>query len=109
MNKVSIIIPVYNGEKRLKRCVDSILMQDYPDFELILVDDGSRDSSLQIMEDYARQDARVKAIHKANGGASSARNRGLAEAVGSYIQFVDGIDQAARPGNGSASGGAGRR
>lgn len=63
MNKVSIIIPVYNGEKRLKRCVDSILMQDYPDFELILVDDGSRDSSLQIMEDYARQDARVKAIH----------------------------------------------
>lgn len=89
MNKVSIIIPVYNGEKRLKRCVDSILMQDYPDFELILVDDGSRDSSLQIMEDYARQDARVKAIHKANGGASSARNRGLAEAVGSYIQFVD--------------------
>ena len=66
MNKVSIIIPVYNGEKRLKRCVDSILMQDYPDFELILVDDGSRDSSLQIMEDYARQDARVKAIHKAS-------------------------------------------
>lgn len=89
MSKVSIIVPVYNGEKHLRRCVDSILKQDYPDIEVILVDDGSRDASLALMADYARRDSRVSAVHKGNGGVSSARNRGLAEARGDYVQFVD--------------------
>lgn len=92
MDKVSIIVPVYNGEQRLRRCVESILRQDYPNVEVILVDDGSRDGSLSLMEDYARSDKRVRAIHKKNGGVSSARNRGLAEASGVYVQFVDADD-----------------
>ena len=89
MEKVSIIVPVYNGESRLRRCVESILHQDYPDLEVILVDDGSRDGSLSIMEEYARLDNRVKAIHKENGGVSSARNRAFREATGTYIRFSD--------------------
>ena len=89
MSKVSIIVPVYNGEKRLRRCVDSILQQDYPDLEVILVDDGSRDGSLAIMEEYARLDGRVKTVHQKNGGVSSARNAGLARSGGTYIQFAD--------------------
>ena len=89
MKKVSVIVPVYNGEKRLKRCVESILNQDYPALELILVDDGSRDGSWEQLSAYAEKNDRVKAIHKENGGVSSARNRGLAEASGTYVQFVD--------------------
>lgn len=89
MSKVSIIVPVYNGEKRLGRCVDSILKQDHADIEVILVDDGSRDESLALMREYAASDARVTAVHKGNGGVSSARNRGLEEAHGDYVQFVD--------------------
>ena len=89
MEKVSIIVPVYNGEQRLAHCVDSILQQDYPELELILVDDGSKDASFARMQEYARRDGRVRAIHKENGGVSSARNRGLEEASGSYVQFVD--------------------
>ena len=89
MSKVSIIIPVSNGERHLRRCVDSILKQDYADVEVILVDDGSRDESLALMREYAAADARVVAVHKGNGGVSSARNRGLEEARGDYVQFVD--------------------
>ena len=89
MKKVSIIVPVYNGEQRVKRCAESILNQDYPELELILVDDGSRDRSWEILQSLAAADHRVKAIHKENGGVSSARNRGLAEADGSYVQFAD--------------------
>ncbi len=89
MEKVSIIVPVYNGEQRLAHCVESILQQDYPELELILVDDGSKDASFDRMREYARRDPRVRAIHKENGGVSSARNRGLDEAGGSYVQFVD--------------------
>ena len=90
MNKtVSIIVPVYNGEAHLRRCVESILNQDYPELELILVDDGSRDASYALMQDYARRDSRVRAVHKENGGVSSTRNRGLALAQGDYIQFAD--------------------
>ena len=92
MEKVSIIVPVYNAETRLRRCAESILAQDYPELELILVDDGSRDGSYDLMCRLAQQDARVKAIHKENGGVSSARNRGLAEASGRYIQFADADD-----------------
>ena len=76
MGKVSIIVPVYNGENVLKRCVDSILKQDADDLEVILVNDGSRDGSQAIAEAYAQKDPRVRAIYKENGGVSSARNRG---------------------------------
>ncbi len=89
MEKVSVIVPVYNGEQRVERCAESILSQDYPELELILVDDGSRDSSLELMRKIAASDSRVKVVHKENGGVSSARNRGLSEASGTYIQFAD--------------------
>ena len=89
MEKVSVIVPVYNGEKCIKRCAESILNQDYPELELILIDDGSRDRSWEIMQAIAAADHRVKAIHQDNGGVSSARNRALAEASGTYVQFAD--------------------
>ena len=89
MEKVSVIVPVYNGEKRIERCAGSILNQDYPELELILVDDGSRDRSWEIIQAIAAADHRVKAIHQENGGVSSARNRALAEASGAYVQFAD--------------------
>ena len=89
MEKVSVIVPVYNGEKSVKRCSDSILNQDYPELELILVDDGSRDRSWDVIQAIASKDSRVKAIHQENGGVSSARNRALAEASGTYVQFAD--------------------
>ena len=89
MEKVSVIVPVYNGEKSIERCAGSILNQDYPELELILVDDGSRDHSWEIMQALAAADHRVKAIHQENGGVSSARNRALAEARGTYVQFAD--------------------
>ncbi len=92
MEKVSVIVPVYNGENSIKRCADSILNQDYPDLELLLVDDGSRDRSWEIMQALAAADHRVKAIHQENGGVSSARNRALAEASGTYVQFADADD-----------------
>ena len=89
---VSIIVPVYQAAKTLRRCVDSILKQEYEDFELLLVDDGSRDESGKICDAYARQDGRVKVIHKENGGVSAARNDALERARGIYLQFVDSDD-----------------
>ncbi len=89
MPKVSIIVPVYNGEERLERCAYSILDQDFKDLELILVDDGSRDNSIGLMRELAHADSRVIALHKENGGVSSARNAGLELASGEYIQFCD--------------------
>lgn len=89
---VSIIVPVYNVELYLHRCVDSVLHQRYADFELILVDDGSKDSSGRICDDYVKIDPRVVVIHKENGGASSARNAGLSIAKGEYLSFVDSDD-----------------
>ena len=89
MEKVSLIVPVYNGEKSIERCAGSILNQDYPELELILVDDGSRDRSWEIIQAIAAADHRVKAIHQENGGVSSARNRAFAEASGTYVQFAD--------------------
>ena len=74
---VSIIVPVYNAEKYLKRCVDSILVQDYQNFELILMDDGSTDASGMICDNYAEQDDRVRVIHKENTGVSDTRNQAL--------------------------------
>ena len=92
MLKYSIIIPVYNAEATLNKCVDSVLMQQFANFEVILVDDGSKDGSLQICEEYARKDSRVTVIHKENGGVSSARNRGLEIAKGKWVTFVDSDD-----------------
>ncbi len=89
MPELTIIVPIYNGEEYLKRCVDSILSQTYTDFELILVDDGSTDSSLSICERYAETDSRVVVHHKENGGLVAARKSGLSLAKGEYIGFVD--------------------
>lgn len=89
---ISVIIPVYNAEATLNKCVDSVLGQQFADFELILVDDGSKDGSLLICEEYARKDSRVTIIHKENGGVSSARNRGLEIAKGNWVTFVDSDD-----------------
>lgn len=89
---ISIIVPVYNVEKYLPRCIDSILRQTIPDFELILVDDGSPDGSGVICDQYACRDRRIAALHKLNGGVSSARNAGLRKASGKYICFIDSDD-----------------
>lgn len=74
MPKISVIVPVYNTEKYLHRCIDSILAQTYTDFELLLIDDGSKDNSGAICDEYAAKDSRVRVFHKENGGVSSARN-----------------------------------
>ncbi len=89
---VSIIIPVYNAEKTLKKCIDSVLGQDYADIELLLIDDESTDASGEICAAYAAQDSRVKYIRQKNGGPSAARNTGLTYATGKYVQFVDSDD-----------------
>lgn len=89
---VSIIVPVYNAEKYLEYTVQSILRQTYPHFELLLVNDGSTDGSAALCDGYAAQDSRVRAIHKANDGVSATRNRGLEEAKGDFIVFVDSDD-----------------
>ena len=89
---ISIIVPIYNTEKYLDRCIQSILTQTYTDFELLLIDDGSTDSSGVICDRYVELDSRVRAFHKKNGGASSARNIGLDNARGEFIGFVDADD-----------------
>ncbi len=89
---ISVIVPVYNVAKYLPRCIESILRQTYPHFELILVDDGSPDKSGKICDKYAQKDARIRVIHKENGGVSSARNAGLDVAQGEYISFIDSDD-----------------
>lgn len=89
---VSIIVPVYNIEQYIERCIRSILSQTYNQIEVILIDDGSKDKSGDICDKYAQEDSRVRVFHKENGGVSSARNLGLKEAHGRYIGFVDGDD-----------------
>lgn len=89
---VSIIVPVYNAENYLKRCIDSILNQEYTDFELLLIDDGSSDGSGAICDAYAEKDARVLVTHKENTGVSDSRNLALSRARGTYIQFLDSDD-----------------
>lgn len=90
--KISVIIPVYRVEQYLEECVDSVLGQDYPELEIILVDDGSPDGSGALCDRYAAQDSRVQAIHKENGGLGSARNAGVAAAQGEYVLFLDSDD-----------------
>lgn len=89
---ISVIVPVYNMENHLEKCVDSIVEQTYKNLEIILVDDGSTDSSPMLCDDYAKKDERIRVIHKKNGGQSSARNAGLNSCHGSYIGFVDSDD-----------------
>ena len=88
----SVIVPVYNVEKYLHRCLDSILAQTYPYFELLLIDDGSKDASGAICDEYAAKDNRIRVFHQENGGVSAARNKGIDEAVGEYAVFVDSDD-----------------
>ena len=90
--KISVIVPVYNAEKYLHRCIDSILSQTFTDFELLLINDGSKDNSAVFCDEYATRDSRVRVFHKENGGVSSARNLGLDNAKGEWIAFVDSDD-----------------
>ena len=92
MPAISIIVPVYNTEKYLHRCIDSILAQTFTDFELILVDDGSRDGSGTICDEYAERDARIRVLHQKNSGVSAARNAALKIASGEYVLFCDSDD-----------------
>lgn len=89
---ITVITPVYNSEKYLHSCIQSILKQTWQDFELILVNDGSSDESGTICDEYASKDSRIKTIHKQNGGVSSARNLGLLQANGNYVTFIDSDD-----------------
>lgn len=89
---VSIIIPVYNVEEYIEKCLDSILTQTYKNLQIILIDDGTKDNSGKICDDYARGDARIEVIHKPNGGVSSARNMGLEVVKGEYLCFADPDD-----------------
>lgn len=89
---ISVIVPVYNVAQYLPQCVDSILSQDYPDLEVILIDDGSTDTSGQICDQYAAKYSRVRVIHQKNGGAAAAKNAGLRIATGAYLSFVDSDD-----------------
>lgn len=92
MSKVSVIVPTYNGEKTLGRCLDSILNQTYGDLEIILINDGSTDGSLQKCREYAYRDSRIIVIDQPNCGVSSARNAGIERATGEYLAFVDSDD-----------------
>jgi len=90
--KISIIVPVYKAEQYIHKCIDSILAQTFLDFEVILIDDGSPDNSGKICDEYASKDSRIRVLHKANEGVSSARNDGIAISKGEYIMFVDSDD-----------------
>ncbi len=101
MPQVSIIIPVYNAQRNLPRCLDSLLAQDFQDWEAILVNDGSKDSSGDIIDQYCEKDKRFRAIHQKNGGSGAARNAGLKMAAGEFLQFIDADDMI--PENSTAS------
>lgn len=89
---ISVIIPVYNSEKYLEKCLDSVLAQTFTDFEVLLINDGSADESGNICDDYAQKDSRIRVFHKHNGGVSAARNLGLNNAKGEWICFMDSDD-----------------
>ena len=90
--KVSVIIPVYNVEKYLEECIQSVLKQTYKNLEIILVDDGSPDNCPKMCDEWAKKDSRIKVIHKQNGGASSSRNTGLDVMTGDFMCFIDSDD-----------------
>ena len=90
--KISVIIPVYNAESTLRRCVDSVLAQTFTDFECLLINDGSKDKSGEICDEYAAKDSRIRVFHMENGGPSAARNFGLNQAIGQYVIFQDADD-----------------
>ena len=92
MAQVSIIVPVYEVEKYIRKCIESIQAQTFSDFELILVDDGSKDASGRICDEYAKKDKRIRVIHKENKGVSAARNDGIKDSMGEYICFIDADD-----------------
>ena len=92
MPAISIIVPIYNMEHLMRRCIDSLLAQTFTDYELLLIDDGSEDGSWSICQEYARKDARIGIYHKENGGLSDARNYGLSKAIGKYTIFADPDD-----------------
>ena len=89
---ISVVVPIYNVENYIKKCVDSILSQTYKNLEIILVDDGSPDNCPQICDEYAQKDNRIKVIHKENGGLSDARNAGIDISKGKFITFIDSDD-----------------
>lgn len=95
MALVSVIVPVYNIEKYIDKCIESIRNQDYSELQIILVDDGSTDESGRICDKHAKEDSRIQVLHKENGGLSDARNAGIEKATGKYIAFVDGDDEIA--------------
>lgn len=92
MPLISVIIPVFNTETHLYKCIDSVLNQDFEDFELILIDDGSTDSSFKICKEYEKNDQRIRAFSQENAGPSNARNKGICCASGEYISFIDADD-----------------
>jgi Glycosyltransferases involved in cell wall biogenesis len=92
MSEISIVVPVYNVERYLNRCISSILKQTFTDFELILIDDGSKDYSASICDEYKEKDSRIKVIHQENAGLSAARNKGIEVSNGKYITFIDSDD-----------------
>ena len=92
MARISVIVPIYQVENYLNKCVESIVNQTYADLEIILVDDGSPDGCPQLCDDWAAKDSRIHVVHKENGGLSDARNAGLAIATGEYISFIDSDD-----------------
>ena len=89
---ISVVVPIYKVEEYLQRCVDSIINQTYKNLEIILVDDGSPDSCPKMCDNFAKQDKRIKVIHKINAGVSEARNTGLEYATGDYVGFIDSDD-----------------
>lgn len=92
MNKISIIVPIYNVEQYLSACIESVINQTYENLEIILVNDGSTDSCAEICENYSRKDSRIQLIHKENGGLSDARNIGFENSTGNFISFIDSDD-----------------
>ena len=90
--KVSVIVPVYNAQEKLRRCIESILRQDFTNFELLLMDDGSKDESGKVCDEYAAKDSRIYVLHKENSGVSDTRNQAIRLARGEYLQFVDSDD-----------------
>ena len=92
MEKISVLVPIYNAEKYIEKCLDSIVNQTYENIEIVLIEDGSTDNSLEIIKEYSKQDKRIKIISIKNNGVADARNKALENATGDYVTFVDSDD-----------------